>query len=144
MPQLERSASTSQTSTSAEYRGFEYCHPDADIVQPPLPYYSDDTSFIQSSLPSEASNIHLIILMDPIFLLIAEMITMILYLIAIQCGNNYIIHVFMNVFCEIYYICIYFDILIPRRMYLCILFMLSVLHDMFWACYTSILMSTIF
>ena len=79
--------------------------------------------------------------MDLIFLLIAGMITMmILYLIAIQCENDYI----MYVFCEIYYICIYFDILIPRRMYLCILFMLSVLRDMFWICYTSILMSTIF
>jgi len=93
----------------------------------------------------EHSSIHSIILVDPIFLLIAVMITMmILYLIAIRCGNDYIMHVFMNVFFEIYYISIYFDILIPRRMYLCILFMLSVLRDMFWICYTSILMSTIF
>jgi len=83
--------------------------------------------------------------MDPIFLLIVRMITMtILCLITIQCGNGYIMQVFMNVFCEIYYICIYFDILIPRHMYLCILFMLSLLSDMFGTCYTSVLMSTVF
>jgi len=29
-------------------------------------------------------------------------------------------------------------------MYLCIIFMFSVLGDMFWTCYTSILMSTFF
>ena len=69
------------------------------------------------------SSIHPIILMNLIFLLIAGMITMmIFYPIAIQCGNDYIMHVFMNVFCEIYYICIYCDILRPWRMYLCILF----------------------
>jgi len=56
---------------------------------------------------------------------------MILYLIAIQYENDYIMQVFMNVFCKIYYICIYFDILILQRMYLYILFMLSVLGDMF-------------
>jgi len=92
----------------------------------------------------EHCSIHPIILMDLIFLLIAVMITMILCLIAIQCGNDYIMQVFMNLICEIYYICIYFDILIPRRMYLCILFMLSVVCDMFWTCYTATLLSTIF
>ena len=52
MPQLERSASTSQISISAEYQDFGYYHPGADIVQPPLKYYSDDTSSTQSSLPT--------------------------------------------------------------------------------------------
>jgi len=81
----------------------------------------------------------------PLSLLIREMITMmILCLITISCKNDYIMQVSMNVFCEIYHICIYLDILIPRCMYLCILFMLSVLSDMFSTCYTSILMSTIF
>ena len=35
MPQLERYASTSQSSISAKYRGFGYYHPGADIVKPP-------------------------------------------------------------------------------------------------------------
>ena len=51
MPQPERSASTSQTSASAQYRSFGYYHPGADIAQPPPPYYSDDISSTQSSLP---------------------------------------------------------------------------------------------
>ena len=144
MPQLERSASTSQTSTSTEYRCFGYYHPDADIAN----RHRHITLIIHTLLNHlcllEHSSIHPIILMDPVFLLIAGMITMmILYLITIQCENNYIMHVFMNVFCEIYYICISFDILIPWPMHLYILFMLSVLCDMFWTCYTSILMSTI-
>jgi len=44
MPQLERFASASQTSTSIEYQSFGYYHPNTDIAQPPSPYYSDDTS----------------------------------------------------------------------------------------------------
>jgi len=53
----------------------------------------------------EHSSIQPIIRMNPIFLLIAGMITMmILYLITIQYGNGYIMQVFINVFCEIYYI----------------------------------------
>jgi len=48
MPQLERPANTSQTSTSVEY----YYH-GADIAQLPLPYYSGDTSSTQS-LPTGA------------------------------------------------------------------------------------------
>ena len=59
------------------------------------------------SLPDQ-TNIHTIILMKTIYLislLITGMITMmILCLIAIQYGNDYIIHVFMNIICEIYYI----------------------------------------
>ena len=54
MPQLEKSASTSQTSTSAEYQDFGYYHPSADIAQPPPPYYYDNTSYTQSSLPTKA------------------------------------------------------------------------------------------
>jgi len=54
MPQFERSTSTSQTSTSAEYRDFGYYHPGVDIAQPPPPYYSDDISSTQSSLPTRA------------------------------------------------------------------------------------------
>ena len=44
MPQLERYASTGQSSTSVEYRGLGYYHPDADIAQLSLSYYSDNTS----------------------------------------------------------------------------------------------------
>jgi len=44
MPQLEKSASTSQTSTSIEYRSFGYYHPGANSAQPSSSYYSDDTS----------------------------------------------------------------------------------------------------
>ena len=47
MPQLETSASTSQSSNSAEYQDFEYYHPGAN-------YYSDDTSSTQSSQPTGA------------------------------------------------------------------------------------------
>ena len=54
MSQLEKSASTSQISTSAEYRGFGYYYHGADIAQPPPPYYSDNTSYIQSFLPTRA------------------------------------------------------------------------------------------
>ena len=54
MPQFETSASPSQSSTSAEYRDFGYYHPGVDIAQPPQPYYSDDTSSIQSSQPNGA------------------------------------------------------------------------------------------
>ena len=50
MPQVERPASTSQTSTSTEYQDFGYYHPGAHIAQPPPPHYSDDTSSTQSSL----------------------------------------------------------------------------------------------
>ena len=96
----ERFACTSQSSTSAEYRTFGYYHPGADIAQPPSPYYSDDNPLSNHLCLSER-NIHLIILMDLIFLLITGMITMmILYLIAIQCENDYIMQEFMNVFCE--------------------------------------------
>jgi len=53
-------------------------------------------------------NIHIIILVKTIYLislLSARMITMMIScLIAIQCGNDYIMQVFMNAFCEMYYI----------------------------------------
>ena len=52
MSQLERSASTSQTFTIAEHRGFGYYHPSVDIAQPPPLYYSDNTSSAQLSLPT--------------------------------------------------------------------------------------------
>jgi len=54
------------------------------------------------------SNIHIIVLMETIYmiyLLIAEIITiMILCIVAIQCENDYIMQIFMDIFCEIYYI----------------------------------------
>jgi len=48
MPQLERSASISQTSTNAKYQSFGYYNPGADIAQPPPSYYSNDTSSTKS------------------------------------------------------------------------------------------------
>ena len=144
MPQLERSACTSRTSTSARISRFWVLSSWCWYCTTVIAIYSDGTSSTQSSLPTGARQHSSIILMD-LFLLITGMTTMmILSLIAIQCGNDYIMQVFMKVCCEIYSICIYFDILIPWRMYLYIRFMFTVLGDMFWTCYTSILMSTIF
>ena len=86
-----------------EYRDFGYYHLGADIAQLSSPCYSDGTSSTQSSLPTGAQQHSSIILMDLIFLLITGLATMmILSLIAIQCENDYIMQVFMNVFCEIY------------------------------------------
>ena len=46
-------SSTGEYSTSStEYRGFEYYHHGADIAQPLLSYYSDDRSSGQSSQPT--------------------------------------------------------------------------------------------
>ena len=112
MAQLERFASTSQTSSA---QNIEVLGIITVLILRNRHHY---ITLMIHPLPNHLcllkhNNIHPIILMDPIFLLIAEMITMMIFcLTAIQYGNDYIIQVFMNVFCEIYYIYIYFNILI--------------------------------
>ena len=91
---------------------------------------------------------HIIILMETIYLVFilfaGMMIMMILCLLAIQCGNDYISRYLWIILCNLlYYACILISFY-RRRLYLCFQFMFWVLGDMFWICYTWILMSTLF
>ena len=71
-------------------------------------------------------------------------IMMILCLLVIQCGNDYISGYFWIILCNLlYYACILISFY-RRRLYLCFHFMFWVLGDMFWICNTWILMSTFF
>ena len=85
-------SSTGEYSTSiTEYRSFGYYHHGVDIAQPLPPYYSDSESSDQSLSLQDLTHKHIIILMKTICLvsiLIARM--MILCLLVIQCGNDYI------------------------------------------------------
>jgi len=91
---------------------------------------------------------HIIILIETIYLvsiLIARMmIMMILYLLVIQCWNDYISRYLCIILCNLLYdayILIYFY---QRRLYLYFHFIFCVLGDMFWICDTWFLMSTFF
>ena len=76
------------STSSVEYRGFEYYHHGVDIAQPLPPYYSDDGSSSQLSQPTDQINIRAIILMKTIYLISLLITGMIMMMILCLIANS--------------------------------------------------------
>ena len=105
------------STSSTEYRDFGYYHYGADIAQHPPPYYSDVRPLANHLNLLDLTDKHTIILIETIhivsILIAGIMIMMSLYLIGIQCGNDYISRYLLMYFVQFTILCMYFDIFLP-------------------------------